>query len=240
MCWTWILTVVSAMSRARAISLLLAPRAMCARISLLARRQAVDAGRRRRGGRRRSPLAAQRLEGADQLARHLGADDRLACHRAQRWREASSVAVDRLQQVAARTAAQRGGQVALVLAHGEHQHPGLRRHFAQAGQCIDAVHAGQVVVEQDHVGLQSRRRGAALRRRRRPRRPPRSGHRRPAARSGRAGTGCGRRPPARGSACAVMPPSVAVRQASARRSVPEPGTDSHLHRRRRCAAPVRA
>ncbi len=34
MCCTWILTVVSAMSRARAISLLLAPRAMCARICL--------------------------------------------------------------------------------------------------------------------------------------------------------------------------------------------------------------
>jgi hypothetical protein len=46
MCCTWILTVVSAMSSSRAISLLLAPRAMAAQDLALARRQQ---GQRRPG-----------------------------------------------------------------------------------------------------------------------------------------------------------------------------------------------
>ncbi len=147
----------------RAADLLVAGAARDLRQDLaLARRQRVDRVGAVRGRRFVGLHAAgrQRLEGGDQLVGHLRADRRLAAHHAHDRRD-QRVAVLRLEQVAARAAAQRRGQVLLVLADGEHQHARLRRRLAQPRQRVDAAHARQVVVEQDHVGLQLG--GAALR-----------------------------------------------------------------------------
>ena len=48
---------------------------------------------------------------------------------------------------------QRSGQVFLVLADREHQDAGLGRDFTQGRNGVDAIDAGQVVVQQDQVGL---------------------------------------------------------------------------------------
>jgi hypothetical protein len=67
---------------------------------------------------------------------------------------AQGLALDGLEQVAGGAALECGGQILFVFAHGEHEHFGLWRGFAQAGQRVHTAHAGQVVVEQDQVGLQ--------------------------------------------------------------------------------------
>ena len=59
----------------------------------------------------------------------------------------------RLEQVAAGTARQGQGQVVGVFADGQHQHLGRRLQGQQLRQGVDAVHAGQVVVQQHDVGL---------------------------------------------------------------------------------------
>ncbi len=128
-CCTWILTVVSAMPRSRPISLLRGAARDAAQDFLLARRQLFERRRGsdgRRRGRRRRRVAIRR----DELAGHLVGDDRLAAHRAHD-RGDERVALDRLQQVAARAAAQRGGEILLVLADGEHQDARGRRRLAQ-------------------------------------------------------------------------------------------------------------
>ena len=236
MCWTWILTVVSAMSSARAISLLLAPRAMWFRISC-SRGDRLWMGSASGGGARGVAARVQRLEGRHQLAGHLGADGRRPLHRALDG-AGQQVAVGRLQQVTQRTAAQRRGQVALVLAHGEHQHrgPGARPRAARPAHRPRSRRAGGCRAGSRRAA--GPRPGAAPRRRRRPGRPPRSARRRPAVPSGRGGTGCGRRPPARGWVRPSCRQPLPFRQGQGhpcRSPAPTPPPP-----RRRCVAPARA
>ena len=162
-CWTWIFTVVSAIPSSRPFCCWRRGRSLLG--SQLARRQSSPgAGGPRRVGR--SPPGTR-----TRACRHLAGDHALACHRAAD-RGGERVALDGLEQVAAGAAAQRRGKVGLVLADREHQHARARGCLAQRRQRIDAAHAGQVVVEQDQVGLQRAARGAAPRRRRPRRRRP--------------------------------------------------------------------
>jgi hypothetical protein len=203
MCCTWIFTVVSAMSSTRAISLLLMPRAISRSTSssrgdrgATVRRGAARGfghlRRRRRAGRRRRPL---RLEGRHQLAHQFRADHRLPLRGAANGLR-QQIPVDGFEQIALGAVAQRRSQVLRVFAHGEHQHARAWRHFTQAANGVHPHHAGQMVVQQDHIGLQGGHQPQASAAS--PASPTtcRPGPA-PAGRSGHAGTRCDRPPPAR-------------------------------------------
>ena len=155
MCCTWIFTVVSAMPSERADLLVALAERDAAQDLVLAWRQRAElrhrAGRCRR--HRRILRRGRTPVGRHQLAGHLFGDHAFAAHRAPD-RDRQCVALDRLEQVAAGAAAQGRGEVVFVFADRQHQHARARGGLEQRRQRVDAVDAGQVVVEQDQVGLQ--------------------------------------------------------------------------------------
>ena len=142
MCWTWILTVLSATSRSRAISLLLAPRARCCRISRSRGLNAGPAG---------APGVPPDAHLAQQLARHLRRQHRFAVGRAA-YGVDEEFAVDVLQQVAERAGAQRGHQIVRILGHRQHHDVGFRSVGEDRLHRVDAGDARHVEIEQHDVG----------------------------------------------------------------------------------------
>ena len=139
MCWTWILTVLSATSSSRAISLLLAPRARKARIS---RSRGLNAG-----------CAGGRSAGAHfahQLGRHLRRHHRFALGRAAHGID-EEIALDVLEQIAEGAAAKRQHQVVGLLGDGEHHDVRARCFLEDRVHRVDAGNAGHVQVEQHDV-----------------------------------------------------------------------------------------
>ncbi len=94
-------------------------------------------------------------EGLCQFRGHVGADDDFAAQCALNAAD-QLVGLASLEQISARSGAQRSAKVGRLLADGEHQHPAGRGGLPQTFHGVDAANARQMVVEQNDVGLQLR------------------------------------------------------------------------------------